>query len=466
MVAAVGATDRGTLWRASRHRPGDRIVRIVEPRFADGAFRRAVANLGRRQPAGMVAITRYDWTADGRYYIEYSTDAAWRTLAEQLAEFPQWQDRVALLERVCSLFPRWQRSPVHPLGLSLYDVVVVAEEDRWLPWLMPCPAVALASPCDLFGVDTAALAALAPEVVRGLRPDDRAANAYALGTLVAQALGDHRPPPATADEDLVEAQARGVLWPTLTVGTRIPTSLCDTEVGKALFNAVQRCRQTVPGARPTDAEELWSALAAAADPVALAQRFRRTDPVRALDALEWVRDQDAARIRACELGAEIAAERGDRHAELRYLDEAVASAPHRFDLRGRRYEAAWRLFEPLEAGARAQQLGGAILDDIKLLRLTLPEDDTESYHRAAEVHLRCGDPGAAAREAHAALEQDAGDLRSLVLYCRSWSDLGDASNAARTRNEALRRIDRMVETQLLTVGEAQQWREEFARLLP
>jgi hypothetical protein len=143
MVATVGSTDRGVLWRASRQRPNDRIVRVLEPQFADGTFRQAVANLGQRQPAGMVEITGHDWTADGRYYIEYAVDPSWRTVAERLTELADWQDRVALLARVCSLFPRWQRSPVHPLGLSPHNIVVVAEEEHWLPWLVPCPVVTL-----------------------------------------------------------------------------------------------------------------------------------------------------------------------------------------------------------------------------------------------------------------------------------------------------------------------------------
>ncbi|MBM7856260.1 serine/threonine-protein kinase [Lentzea nigeriaca] len=464
MVAAVGSTDRGELWRASRHTPNDRIVRIVEPRFADGAFKRAVGTLGQRQLAAMVEITGHDYTADGRYYIEYRTDADWLTLAERLAVLTDWQDRVALLERICSLFARWQRSPVHPLGLSLHNIVVVAEDDRWLPWLLPCPAVTYGTPCDLFGVDSSVVAALAPEVVRGLRPGNRAVDCYAIGTLVAQALGDTTVATITADEDRVEAQARGLLWPALTAGTRIPSTLCGTREGQDLFRVVEHYRHATPTARPADAEELRSALDAVADPVSIAAGLRRTDPVRALELLELVRGHDGeARVRACLLGTEIAAEQGDGEAQLRYLHEAVQLAPRRFDLRQRRYEAAWRVFESRPSD---RVLGKVILDDIALLKqVGLEEDESVLYQRAAEVHLRRGEPAAAAREAHAAAARDFGDLASLLLYGRCWIELGDLHNARLTEIEGRRRIERLVAAQDLTKGEAQQWYERFARLL-
>lgn len=465
MAAVVGNTDRGELWRATRHRPNDRIVRVVEPRFADGAFRQAVAGLGQRQPAGMVEITRHDWTADGRYYIEYAIEPDWRTLGERLAELPAWQDRVATLERVCSLFGRWRRSPVHPLGLSLHNVVVVAEEEHWLPWLVPCPPVTLATPCDLFGVDTMAVAALAPEVVRGVQQDSRAVDSYALGTLVAQALGAVDPPPVMDDEDRVEAQARGLLWPPMSAGTRLPATLAGTRAGEDLFRTVERYRHQAPSARPVDAEELRSVLATVSDPVSIARELRPTDPGRALEALGWVRDRDGdARVRAGLLGAEIAAERDDHEAELRYLGEAVASAPLRADLRRRRYEAAWRVFESLPPGGPGRQLGAVLLDDIALLAQTMPEDDTELWRRAAEVRLRGGDPRAAARGLHAVLERDPSDLPSLLLYCSCWLELDDVENARQTRAEARRRIDRMRDTQLISTGEAEQWHELFDRL--
>jgi tetratricopeptide (TPR) repeat protein len=467
MEAVVGNTDRGVLWRAGRDRPHDRIVRIVESRFADGAFRQAVSGLGLRQPAGMVEITGHDWTSDGDYYVEYATGGTWLTLAERLSELDDWQDRVVLLERVCSLFSRWQRSPVFPLGISLHNIIVVAD-DHWLPWLMPCPVITPATPCDLFGVDSVAIAALAPEIVRGVQPDNKAVDAYALGTLVAQALGADDQPPGLDDEERVEAQARGILWPSLTTGTRIPAKLGNTRAGEDLFRAVERYRQATPSARPVQAEDLRSALAAVADLVSLARELRKVDPVRAMDVLDWVRKDDGpARSEAALLAAEIAADRGDHELALRKLGDAVEAAPYRFDLRDRRCRAAWRLFDSLPPGRRRDELGTVIIADIALLEPAMAEDDdTTLRQRAAEVHLRCGNPAAAARDLFTALSRDPGDLDALLLYCRCWVELGDIPNARRTGTEARRRIDRMVETQLLTSGEAHQWYERFAQLLP
>jgi hypothetical protein len=467
LEAVVGNTDRGVLWRARRQRPHDRIVRVVESRFADGAFRQAVSGLGQRQPAGMVEITGHDWTADGRYCIEYATGGAWQTLGERLAELTDWQDRVVLLERVCALFPRWQRSPVFPLGLSLHNIVMVAEEDHWFPWLVPCPVVTPSTPGDLFGVDTVAIAALAPEIVRGARPDNKAVDAYALGTLVAQVLGNRDRSHGMDDEQRVEAQARGILWPSLSAGTRMPAALRDTRAGAELLRTVERYRQPTPSARPVSADDLHVALSAMADLVSIARELRRADPLRALEVLRLVRrDDQRARVEAGLLGAEIAAERDDRETTLQFLGTAVEAAPYRFDLRDRRCRAAWRLFESLPPGRRRTDIGKLIIADIALLEPTTPDDDATTLRlRAAEVRLRCGDPAAAARELFRALNRDPGDFEALLLYCRCWLELGDIPNARRTSTEARRRIDRMAETQLLTTGEARQWHERFAQLL-
>jgi hypothetical protein len=355
---------------------------------------------------------------------------------------------------------------VHPLGLSPHNIVVVAEEEHWLPWLVPCPVVTLSTPCDLFGVDTMAVAALAPEVVRGIQQDNRAVDSYALGTLVAQALGDNDMPPGMNDEDRVEAQARGVLWPPLTADTRLPTTLCDTQVGEELFRAVEHCRQATPSARPTDVAELRSALATLTDLVSMARRLRHSSPDRALDVLQWVREQDGdAYVDACLLGSEIAAERDDHETELRYLSDAVTAAPRRFDLRRRRHDAAWLMFEPLPPGRRRDRLGRTILDDVALLKPMALEDDTTLYRRAAEVHLCGGDPTTAARELFAALNRDPSDLASLLLYGRCWLALNNGEKVRQTVTEARRRVDRMSDAQLLTTGEAQQWRERFVQLL-
>jgi hypothetical protein len=254
----------------------------------------------------------------------------------------------------------------------------------------------------------------------------------------------------------------------LLAGTRIPATLCDTRAGEELLRAVERHRQATPSARPAQAEELRSALATVADPVSIARELRPTDPVAAMAVLRLVRKDDPAWIAAALLGADIATDRDDAETTLRYLGAAVEAAPHRPELRDRRYQVARQLFESLSPGRRREELGQLIIDDIALLLPATPDDDddTELRRRAAEVHLRCGRPAAAARELFAVLQRDPGYLDSLLLYCRCWVELGEFPNAMRTGTEARHRIGRMADAQLLTPGEAQQWYERFAKLLP
>src|SRR2546426_734568 len=100
LAAAIGATDRGTLWRASGDRKHDRIVRVIEPRFRDGRFRQALSTLRQRGHDRMLGVAGEGWS-DGRYYIEYAVHGAWRSLAEWLSEPVDWWERLAVLGDVC-----------------------------------------------------------------------------------------------------------------------------------------------------------------------------------------------------------------------------------------------------------------------------------------------------------------------------------------------------------------------------
>lgn len=463
LADSVGATDRGTLWRATRENEHDRIVRIVEPRFCDGRFRQALTGLRQRRDDRMLEITGEGWSG-GNYHAEYAVPSPWLTLEERLAELPDWRDRGALLDQVCEVLPRWQASPVQPLGLNLRNIVVLEDAGRWDPWLVPCPAMTVGTPCDLFGLDTEIVAALAPEAVRGVQLDGRVQDAYALGTLVAQALGC--PPARLAaddDEHRVEAQARGALLRSSPEGSGIPGYLHQVPQVLELFRTVRRYRHTEPDARPNDAAVLHAALAEATDPIALAGSLRTTDPTRALQVLSWVDDENTERAAlAAGLAAEINAEQGDRDAALRLLDKAVALAPERMDLRRRRTEAAWRVFEPLPPGTEAGRIGDQLVKDLKLLRRLREIGGPTPHLRVAEVHRRRGDLAAAADELHAAVLADPADLSALLAYALCWVDLGDAATTRQTVAEAYRRIDRMEQSQMLTTREAHQWRKRFA----
>ncbi|ONI77969.1 hypothetical protein ALI144C_31720 [Actinosynnema sp. ALI-1.44] len=428
LAASIGATDRGTLWRASREREHDRIVRVIEPRFCDGRFRQALSTLRQRGHDRMLGVASEGWS-DGRYYVEYSVHAAWRSLAEWLGKPADWWERLAVLGDVCEAVAHWQRSPLHPLGMTLHSVVVVGRPGEARTWLVPCPSMTVTSPCDLFGVDATVVATLAPETIRGAQFDDRAQDAYALGTLAAQVLGC-QPARLAADDDehQLEAQARGVLLRSTVIGSDIPEFLHATPQVERLFAAIRRYRHLKPDVRPRDAQELRSAIAAVTEPLWLAGQMRVAEPATA----------------------------------MRVLDQALTREPDRMDLR-----REWCL---VAEGVLAQSTGRTA-DEIveRLLRYLKvaadPEDPGSWHRRAAEIHLRRGDWQSAATQFHAATVANPSDLDALLGYAQCWIGLDDPGNARHTAAEANRRIDRLARNQLLTKWEADQWRDRFAKYM-
>jgi hypothetical protein len=427
LAAAIGATDRGTLWRASREREHDRIVRVIAPRFCDGRFRQALSTLRQRGHDRVLGVAGEGWS-DGHYYVEYSVHAAWRSLAEWLGTPADWWERLAVLGDVCDAVAHWQRSPLHPLGMTLHSVVVVGHAGEARPWLVPCPPMAVTSPCDLFGVDAAVVATLAPETIRGVPFDDRAQDAYALGTLAAQVLGC-RPARLAADDDehQLEAQARGVLLRSTATGSHIPEYLHTTPEVERLFIAIRHYRHLKPDVRPRDAAELRTAIAAVTEPLWLAGALRAADPAAA----------------------------------LRVLTRAIDRAPERLDLRRERCLVAEDVIERSE-GPVADGVEERLLRDLKVVADFDAEDGASWHRRAALVHLRRGDPAGAATAFHAATVADPGDLDSLLGYAQCWVELRDPGNAWLTAVEANRRVDRMARNHLLTDWEADQWRARFA----
>ncbi|WP_054051248.1 hypothetical protein [Alloactinosynnema sp. L-07] len=425
MTAAVGRTGRGTLWRATREVDHDRIVRFIDPRFSDGRFRQALTALRGRASGRMLAIREDGWS-DGQYYVEYAVDPSWRTLEERLAALPDWWDRLALLDQVCAALDHWRHGPVRPLGITAREIVIIDDQ----PWLAPCPPTTVASPCDLFGLDVTVVETLAPELIRGTPFDDQAQDAYALATLVAQAMACPRTRlAADDDEHRIEAQARGVLLRSTVDGSAVPATMHGSPQVERLFRTIRHYRHSRPDVRPRDASELRDAIAAAIDPVTL---------------IGGIADGDAA---------------------IRIVDAALAREPERTDLRLLRCELAWDQLD-LVAGSPADDRVDRLTRDLKVLFGQNVLTDPLWHKRLAHLHLRRDDHRAAANAFHAAAAADPSDLDALVGYARSWLALGERGYAHQTAVEANRRIDRMVRNQLLTPGEADQWRTRFVPFTP
>jgi hypothetical protein len=461
--AEIGTTDRGSLWRASRDSENDRIIRIVDPRFCDERFRRALKHLRERHPPRTLEIVGEGWLG-AHYYIEYAVDGRWSTLGELLAERPQWTDRLLLLMKACDALALWKHSPLLPAGLSAHNIVMVIDDGGDpAPWFVPCPAVNLSAPSDLIGIDPMVLAAIAPETVRGVQLDQRAQDRYALGTLAAQAIGCRVSRLALDDEGLVEAQARGALLVATTARSDIKPFLYGTPQIEHLLSVIRRHRHTSPAARPVNAEDLRSALAAGADLIGLARTLRSTDPSGAVEVLSWSNTDNRGYHLSClRLAAEICAEHGDRLGTLRYLDQAIGFAPNQRDLR------RWRCDE---LSSLAGEEGWSpdrdedLLDDVRVLKRLDLSKDPMWYLRAADVYRRRGDHEREAQELYEAVQRDGGDLDSLKLYVSCWIKLGDRTSASAVRQVARQRIKTKVLAGLLSERAGEKWNQEFDELL-
>lgn len=433
LQAMAGVTDRGSLWRAH-----DTVLRVVEPRFCDEAFREALTRLRHRRYPRSLEITGEGWTG-GHFYVSYAVTPPWQTLEERLAGPLEWPERVALAADVCRALEHWRSSPAHPLGLNPRTIVLMRHAGRWVPWLAPCPPITRPTPRDLFGLDATALAPLAPELIRGTAAG--ALDSYALGTVVAQVLG-----PVTGqydDEARVEAQARGVLLSS--TGTRVPSFLHSTPQFQAVVRTIERYRHPHPQARPDKADDLLAALEAMLDLHGLTGTLL---PDRVLEVLRAMGD-DPQVVPI----AERISETVDPARALRYLDLAVPIAADNLGLRRARASLRWQL----------GRFTGELLDDLaQLARHGDRPERLTALKRRAEVHRSQGNPADAAKELYAANQLAPGDLEVLLAYRQCWLELDRATEADQTLTEALRRIGRMEAGQMLTTKEAEQWRSRFA----
>lgn len=188
------------------------------------------------------------------------------------------------------------------------------------------------------------------------------------------------------------------------------------------------------------------------DLIELARTLRPADPCRALDVLELAIGDP----RISPLLAEIGAETDDPHVALRYLDLMVRIDPDRLDLRHARSELRW---QQSRSGTKVDAL---LLEDLEELKKHGDRDERLlALKRLAQEYWRTDNPAAAADELYHVIELAPGDLDALLSYWNCWVKLEKHTEAEQTSAEALRRIERMERTQMLTKREAELWRERF-----
>jgi hypothetical protein len=464
VTAAIGPTDRGTLWRATKHYEHDRIVRLVDARFCDERFREALRHLRERHYPQALEIVAEGWSG-ADYALEYAVHRPLWTLGELLRRCPHWTGRLYLLWRLCDSFGQWQRDPLLSVGMGLHNIVVTDDTDEPQPWLLPCPAVRLSAPNDLFGTDPTVLSAIAPETVRGVPLNQRAQDRYALGTLAALALGCWPSRLVHDDGERVEAQARGALLLPTESRSEVEPFLRGTPQVAQLFSTIKHYRHTLPEARPAGVGQLRSALAAVTELRDLAESLERDDPDGAVEVLCWAGDRDEGYLVDC-LGraAKICVRHGRVAAAMDHLDRAVALAPDHFDLRRLRAEARWALLTATPDGVTDAGLYDLVADLVFVDRRA-PEPDPVHLQRAAEAYRRLGDPYAEVEALYTALEIDGGNVDVLFRYGECLKELRRCPEAAAVAGVAKARLDTLTEIGRYTKEERNRWHAKFDTLL-
>jgi len=489
----IGATERGTLWRATRQRKGDRIVRIVDPRFCDSRFRQSLNHLRERPQPRMLPIVGEGF-AGVHFYIEYRADSPWETLEANFKRL-HWRMRLAVMDSICQVLPFWSKSPIHPLGLNERNIIIENNLGRFLPWLLPCPALHYASPCDLFGCDSPVISALAPEVIRGVPFPERTQDIYALGTLAIHALGCKEVRQVVTDEDRVEAQACGALLFCEMKASEIEDFLYDVESLKRLLQVIQRYAHIAPQARPLEVLELQAASHSAVEatkPGTLSLAYVRQQNSRgALKILQWGFDTFGDNLVDRLLAASICEKIEEFTQALKHLDFAVEIKPGDIELRWRRNDLRWRLYQnlpplsPDEPDLEDDLLilyqnlpplrpdepdpeGDLLIKDLNWLKLTSETNPTQRnkpHKRLVAVYRRRNDLLSAAQELFRASELEPADMEALYLYAECFKDLGKFDEFVQTVQVAHERIGKMTKNEMMEETEAQKWRKRFDVLL-
>jgi hypothetical protein len=302
-------------------------------------------------------------------------------------------------------------------------------------------------------------------VVRGVSPNQRAQDGYALGTLVAQAVGCQATQLVHDDGEKVEAQARGALLPVHDRRSEVPPYLRGIPQLRQLFTTIQRYRHPVPQARPAGVGELRTAIADATDLVGLAETLRPDNPEAALEVLSWAGEADTGRLVRClGLAADICTGRGDVGAALGYLDRAVRLMPDYVDIRRARADALWTVLEatPLEAApARLPEL----IADLEFVDQRRTERSARWRRRLAEAYRRDGDRFAEAEALYGVVDIEPKDLASLRRYGGCLKDLGRRGDVGAVVRTGKRRADNLAAAGEIDEQTRQRWHAEFDALL-
>jgi hypothetical protein len=458
----IGETDRGTLWWATRHREHDRIVRLVDSRFCDDRFRDALRRLRERPPGPALRIVAEGWIS-ARYAVEYAVDPPARTLGEMLADRPRWLDRLRLVGLLCDAMSGWQRDPSLPACVGLHNLVFAGADQHAPLRLLPCPACAPSTPWDFAGMDGAVLAAIAPEVIRGVPLHQRAQDQYALGTLAAQAVGCQVSALRHRDSDRIEAQARGALLRVSQAHSELPPVLRGTPPVERLFGAIERYRYPVPEARPDGVGELRSAIDDTTDLLALAEAVRPADPDACVLLLSWADESDPGLLTASlQRAAEVCLQNDEPVAALEHLDRALRAVPNHLDLRRLRAEVLWQLFQADPADTNR-------LADLVADLSFVDQRDTSSRppwrRRIAEAYRLAGDLAKETDALDGALARNGVDLQLLLRYAECLKSLGALAEFDEAVRRARKRIANLALSHRLDEERRREWDAAFDALL-
>jgi hypothetical protein len=469
----IAVTGPGMLRQATRAAQGDRIVRIIDPRYCDLKFRRSLANLTGRQYARMFRIENEGWLGL-QYGIVYHPDSSWEPLATHFQRL-HWRSRLLAVKEICDVVELWHNGPAHPLGLNLYNVVMAKDAGRWFPWLLPSPPVDYTSPCDLFGASPAIISATAPEVIRGVRSQPQAQDMYALGTLAIYALGCKEAPEAVDNSGRIEAQVCGAYLTCELKASDVEPFLQDSEALHRLVRVIQRYTYISPDARPNNANDLAAACMAAfeaTDPKALANlQIRQHNLNGAHSLLEWGFKNFGEDREGRLLATNICEALENFPQALKHL-EVAGSLLEGLDLDDlqRRVELRSKYLQTLTAPApgSSDSEGDLLLRDVELLKKLPPQALSRRnmpYLSAALVYRRRQNLELSAQELYTATDIERSDMHALWLYGECLRDLGDSMSVAQVVAEAQRRIALMTMNHLMAQEDAHQWQKRFALLL-